>query len=100
HLREQRVAVIERERAGADRAAERDLDIDLEVGGVDAGRIVDGVGVETYAAQASLDAAPLGHAEIGTLADHLAMQLSGGDADRIVGAVADLGVAFVRGANI
>ena len=33
-------------------AAERDLDVDLDVGGVDAGRIVDRVGVEPHAARA------------------------------------------------
>ena len=62
--------------------AERDLDVDLDVGGVDAGRIVDRVGVEPDAALRRLDAAALRHAEIGALADHLAAQLGAGDADR------------------
>ncbi len=53
----------------------RDLDVDLDVGGVDAGGIVDGVGVEPDAGERRLDAAALGHAEIGALADHLAAQI-------------------------
>ena len=60
------------EPAVAHRRRQRDLDVDLEVGGVDAGRIVDGVGVEPHAAHRRLDAAALGHAEIGALADHFA----------------------------
>ena len=47
-----------------------------------------------------LDAAALRHAEIGALADHLAAQLRAGDADRVVGAVADLLVGLARGAHI
>ena len=71
-----------RQRAVAHRRRQRDLDVDLDVGGVDAGRIVDGVGVEPHAAQRRLDAAALRHAEIGALADHLAAQVGAGDADR------------------
>ena len=47
-----------------------------------------------------LDAAALGHAEIGALADHLAVQLRAGDADGVVGAVADLIVGLVGRAHI
>ena len=75
HLGQQRVARLELERAGVQQRAERDLDIDLDVGGVDAGRIVDGVGVEPDAGHRRLDAAALRHAEIGALADHLAAQI-------------------------
>ncbi len=76
------------------------LMIDLHVGGVHAGRIVDGVGIEPDAAERRLDAAALGHAEIGAFADHLAAQVLAGDADGIVGAVADRLVALVGGADI
>ena len=89
-----------RQAAVAQRNAQRDLDIDLHVGGIDAGGIVDGVGVEPDAAERRLDAAALGHAEIGAFADHLAAQILAGDANGIVGAVADRIVGFVRGANI
>ena len=100
HFGQQRIAPVHGEAAVAQRNAQRDLDIDLHVGGVDAGRIVDGVGIEPNAAQRRLDAAALGHAEIGALADHLAAQILAGDANGIVGAVADRFVAFVGGAHI
>ena len=80
--------------------AQQDLDVDLDVGGIDAGRIVDGVGVEPDAAQGRLDAAALGHAEIGALADHLAAQILARNAHRVVGAVAGRHVALVGGADI
>ena len=91
---------VHRQAAVAQRDAQRDLDIDLHVGGVDAGRIVDRVGVEAAAAQRRFDAAALGHAEIGAFADHLAAQILAGDADGVVGAVADRLVGFVGGADI
>ena len=47
-----------------------------------------------------LDAAALRHAEIGALADHLGAHVGARDADRIVGAVADLLVGLGRGADI
>ena len=100
HFGKQRVAPVHGQPAVAHRNAQRDLEIDLHVGGVDAGRIVDGVGVEPDAAQRRLDAAALRHAEIGALADHLAAQILAGDADGVVGAVADRLVAFVGGADI
>ncbi len=100
HLGQQRIARVHRQAAVAQRNAQRDLDIDLHVGGVHAGRIVDGVGIEPDAAQRRLDAAALGHAEIGAFADHLAAQILAGDADGIVGAVAGRLVALVRGADI
>ena len=84
----------------AQRDAQRNLDVDLHVGGVHAGRIVDGVGVESHPAQRRLDAAALCHAEIGAFADHLAAQFRSGDADRIVGPVAGGFVAFIGGADI
>ena len=43
-----------------------------------------------------LDAAALGDAEIGAFADHPRAQLAPVDAQRVVGAVADLGVRLVR----
>ncbi len=94
-----RAAIVEA--AVAQRNAERDLDIDLHVGGIDAGGIVDGVGIEPDAAKRRFDAAALGHAEIGAFADHLAAQIAlPAIANRIVGAVADRLVALVRGANV
>src|SRR5262249_60471092 len=79
---------------------QRDLDVDFEVGGVDAGGIVDGIGVELDAAQRRLDPAPLGHAEIGALADDPDADLRAGDAHRVIAAVADRIVALRGRAHI
>jgi hypothetical protein len=46
HLREQAVARLAPEPARPHRAAQQDLDVDLDVGAVDAARVVDEVGVE------------------------------------------------------
>ena len=46
------------------------------------------------------DAAGLGQAEIGALADHLDAQLGAVDADGVVGLVADLGVGLGRRLHI
>ena len=45
HLPEQRGAAVGLELARVDHPVQRDLDVDLVVGGVDAGGVVDGVGV-------------------------------------------------------
>ncbi len=74
------------------RRAQQDLDVDLVVRGVDAGRVVDEVGIDAPARQRVLDAAELGDAEIGALADHAGAHLAPVDAQRVVGAVADLGM--------
>ena len=68
--------------------------------GVDAGRIVDRVGVDAPALERVGDAAALGDAEIGALADDLGADLVAVDAQRVVGAVADLGVALARGLDV
>ena len=75
-------------------ARQRDLEIDLDVGGVDPGRIVDGVGVELDAFLRRLDPAALGRAEIGAFADHPGADIRARDTDRIIGAIANLIVAF------
>ena len=100
HAGEQRIAVGPGQVAVVQRQAQRDLEVDLDVGGVDAGGIVDRIGVEADAAERRLDAAALGHAEIGAFADHLAAERGADGADRVVGAVADRLVAFARRAHI
>ena len=77
-----------------------DLDVDLHVGGIDARRIVDGVGIDPPAPHGELDARPLGDAEIGALAYDLGVQLGGGDADGVVRAVIDVGVGLAGRADI
>ena len=63
------------------------------IGGVHAGGVVDEVGVEQHAVLGRFDAALLGQAEVAALAHHLAAQFVAVDAQRVVGAVADVGVA-------
>ena len=63
------------------------------VGAVDAGRVVDEVGVDAAALERELDAALLGAAEIATLAHYPAAQLGAIDPDRVVEPVLRLGVA-------
>ena len=100
HVGEQPVARRPRQRAPAHRRSQRDLDVDLDVRAVDAARIVDGVGIAGAAEHAELDAGTLGDAEIGALADHLRPDVGGGDADRVVGTVADILVGLGGGAHI
>ena len=75
-------------------AVQRDLDVDLVVRAIDAGRIVDEVGVDPAAMLAELDPRGLGDAEIGALADRLDLEVRGVDADRVVAGIADLLLAF------
>ena len=96
HLGEQRVALLLGQVAVRDHPVEQDLDVDLVVGGVDAGGVVDEVGVDAAAALGVLDAAELGEPEVAALAHALRPQLAAVDADRVVGLVAGVGVGLVR----
>ena len=64
---------------------------------IDAGGVVDEVGVDAPAGARVFDAAELGNAEIGALSDHPAAQLSSIHPNRIVRPVAGLGVALALG---
>src|SRR5260221_4128199 len=100
HGGKQAVAVILAEASIAFGARQRDLEIDLDVGGVDPGRIIDGVGVELDASLRRFDAAALGRAEIGAFANHPGADLRARDTDRIIGPIANMIVAFPRSADI
>ena len=95
HAGEQRPALGRRERAGTGRSVKQDLDVHLVVGGVDAGRVVDRVGVDAAARERELDAGALGEAEVATFADHPTTKLTGVDSDRVVRPIADVGMRFV-----
>ena len=99
HGGEQAVPPRQIELAGAHGAAEGDLDVDLDVGGVDPGGVVDRVGIAASAGEAELDPRPRRHAEIGALADDARAELRRRDPDGIVGAVADLAVALFAAAH-
>src|SRR5262249_54590642 len=64
------------------------------------GGIIDRISIEPDAALGGFDATALGHAEIGALADHLALDLAAGDANGVVGTIAGGFVALVRRAAI
>jgi hypothetical protein len=70
------------------------------VGSVDAGRIVDGIGVDAPAVQRIFHAPALGEAEIGALADHLGAHLRAIDPEGVVRAVADFDVGLARRLHI
>ena len=99
HGGEQAVPPRQIELAGAHGAAEGDLDVDLDVGGVHPGGVVDRVGIAASAGEAELDPRPRRHGEIGALADDARAELRRRNPDGIVGAVADLAVALLAAAH-
>ena len=94
------VALVHRDLATAHGIVEQDLDVDLVVGGIHAGRVVDEVGVEQHALLRRLDAALLRHAEVAALADDPGAHVGTVDAQAVVGAVADVGVGFAGGLDV
>ncbi len=95
-MHEQRIAVGGVEHPGGDGPLQEDLDVDLVVGGVDAGRVVDGVGVDVPAGEGVLDPGPLREPQVAPFGDDPAAQLGRVDPHRVVGAVADVEVRFRR----
>ena len=62
--------------------------------------IVDRIGVDSPAAQCEFDTPELGQTQVATLAHHLDPQLLAVDADRVIGAVTDILVAFAAGLHV
>ena len=100
HVDQQRVAALLRQLAGPLRGLERDLDIDLVVRAIDAGRVVDEVGVDTPAVEGELDPPRLRHAEVGAFADHLGADVLARHPQGVVGRIADLRVGLGAGADV
>jgi hypothetical protein len=94
HRLQQRVASLAVELAGRHQPVEQDLDVDLVVGAVHPGRVVDRVGVDLPVVPGELDAAALGQPEVAALADDLDAQFGGVDPDGVVGPVADVVVGL------
>ncbi len=80
--------------AGAHRQVQQDLDVDLVVGGVDARRVVDEVGVDAAAVAGEFDAPALREAQVAALADYLAAEFVAIDPQRVVGQVTDVGIGL------
>ncbi|MNT15444.1 hypothetical protein D3C72_1504960 [compost metagenome] len=96
HGGEKLVALRHRQATTINGGGQCDLDVDLDVGGIHARRIVDRVGIATPARERIGDAALLGDAQIGAFADDLRTQLRGVDADGVIRPVAHLGIGFHR----
>ena len=75
-------------------SAQQDLDIDLAVRAVDAGRVIDEVCVDATAIQAVFDSCKLCQAEVAALTDDVASQIIRVDPNVVVALVADIGVAL------
>ena len=95
HAGQQRIALFKAEVTGQNRRTEQDLDVDFVVGGIDARRVVDEIGVQQDAVLGRFDAAALGHAQIAALAHHPATQFAAIDAQSVVGTVTAIGVGFI-----
>ena len=105
HVGEQDVALLVRQIAVTGDAVEQNLDVHLVVGGVDARRVVDGVGVDPAtgavgAVPGVLDAAALTEAEVAAFAHNAGAQLDAVHADGVVRLVGDLGVALGCGLDV
>src|SRR5205814_8767545 len=77
-------------------AVERNLDVHFVVGAVDAGAIVDEVGVDAAATVGELDPSRLGDGEVRPLPDDLCAKFGSTGAERVVGQVADIGLRLAR----
>ena len=66
------------------------------IGAVDAGRVVDGVGVDVTAAGAELDSSQSSDAEVAALPDHLDPQILTVDTHGVVALVANLRIGLGR----
>ncbi len=91
-LAQQRVAALARDHARLHERREQDLEVDLVIAAVDAGRVVDRVGVAAPAVQRVLGARALRDREVRAFADDLRAQLDRVDAHVVVDLVADLAV--------
>ncbi len=100
HRRELGVARIETQLATLHGVVEQDLDVHLVIGGIHASGVVDEVGVQQHAVLRRLDAAFLGHAQVAALAHDLAAQVGTVDTQRVVGAVAHIGMRLGGGLHI
>ena len=100
HRRQQPVALLHVQLIGPQGRAQGDFDVHLKVRGIDAGGIIDCVGIAAAAMEVEFDPRLLGRAQIGAFADHLGTDFGCGNADLVVRPVAGIGIGFVGGANI
>ena len=100
HRQQQVRPVLRPHLAGAHQRVDQDLDVDLVVGAVDTGGVVQRVGVDPAAGEVELDATQRRDAEVAAFADHLGAHLVSVHPDHVVGAVADVGVGLRLGLDV
>src|SRR5690606_27061219 len=91
-----RVPTVAIERAVGYGGREQDLEIDLAVRHLHAAGVVDRVRVAEAALEREAHARQLGEPEIAALAQHLAAQIDGIDANGVIGRVAHIRVSLFR----
>jgi hypothetical protein len=99
HVRQQPTSILVGERARVNDAVEQDFDVDLVVGGVYSGGVVNRVGVDPTPGTIRpnlrvLDPAELTQAQVATLPNDPSAYLRAVQPDRVVGFVPDVGIAF------
>ena len=100
HLLQQLVALLVGHVARLGQRVEEDLDVDLVVGAVDAGHVVDRVRVDPASLQRVLDAPGLGQPEIAALPHDSAAEVLAVHPHRVVGLIAGLGIGLVRALHV
>ena len=95
HAGEYLVAPGARQAAGSDQRIQQNLDVDLDVRGIDAPGVVDEVGVQPPAGERVFDPAALREAEIAAFADHPRRKLRAVHAHAVIAAVADFAVRLL-----
>ena len=100
HRGEQRVAILACQPVLTHRIGKRDLDVDLDVRRIHAGRIVDRIRIAAPTIGSIGDATLLGDAQICALPDHLGLHLVGGHADHVIGAVAHFRIRFAGSLDV
>ena len=100
HRGQQRTALARINPRCVDQGVHQDLDVHLMVRAVDAGGIVQRVGIDPTAAEVELDTTQRCHAEVATLPDHLGSQLIPVDPDGVIGAVAHRGIGLRLGLDV
>src|SRR5712691_4466291 len=100
HRGELAVTLVEAEITTSEHRLQQDLEIYLVVGHVNAGGIVDRVGVDPAAPQGVFNASFLGQAEIAAFDHNFATEFTGWDSTGVGRMVAHLCVGFVTGADV
>ena len=94
HRHQELITLFEGQITGCHGLGQEDLEVHLVIGAVDAGRVVDGVGVDPTTLLGELDPTPLCDPEIAALGQDAATQLDTVDANVIIAAVADLEIGL------